>query len=135
MDEIGDMSTVTQGKVLRLLQEQRFERVGGNELITTNVRVITATNRPLEQMVQKGEFREDLLYRLNGFTIQLPPLRKRVEDIPLLLEYFFRLAKFDMSRPDLSGISPDAFAALQDYAWPGNVRQLQSVVRQSGIQE
>ncbi len=131
LDEIGDMSSVTQGKVLRLLQEQRFERVGGNEQITTNVRIIAATNRPLEQMVLDGEFREDLLYRLNGYTIDLPPLRKRVEDIPLLLEYFFRRAKFDMSRPKLSGISPDALAALQNYDWPGNIRQLQSVVRQS----
>ncbi len=131
LDEIGDMSTVTQGKVLRLLQEQRFERVGGNEQILTNVRVIAATNRPLEQMVVEGAFREDLLYRLNGYTINLPPLRNRVEDIPLLLEYFFRRAKFDMSRPDLSGISPDAFSVLKHYAWPGNVRQLQSVVRQS----
>ncbi len=131
LDEIGDMSSVTQGKVLRLLQEQRFERVGGNELISTNVRVIAATNRPLEQMVQRGEFREDLLYRLNGYTIHLPPLRNRLEDIPLLLEYFFRRAKFDMSRPDLSGISPDALTVLQHYSWPGNIRQLQSVVRQS----
>lgn len=131
LDEIGDMSSVTQGKVLRLLQEQRFERVGGNELISTNVRVIAATNRPLEQMVKKGEFREDLLYRLNGYTIELPPLRRRMEDIPLLLEYFFRRAKFDMSRPDLSGISPDALTMLLRYSWPGNVRQLQSVVRQA----
>ncbi len=131
LDEIGDMSTVTQGKVLRLLQEQKFERVGGNEQISTNVRVIAATNRPLEQMVAEGSFREDLLYRLNGYTIHLPPLRDRIEDIPLLLEYFFRRAKFDMSRSDLSGISPDALAVLQQYEWPGNVRQLQSVVRQS----
>lgn len=131
LDEIGDMSQVTQGKVLRLLQEQKFERVGGNEIIQTNVRIIAATNRPLEEMVEEGTFREDLLYRLNGFTIFLPPLRERVEDIPLLLEYFFRRAKHDMSRPELEGISPEAFELLQHYDWPGNVRQLQSVVRQS----
>jgi DNA-binding NtrC family response regulator len=131
LDEIGDMSFVTQGKVLRLLQEQKFERVGGGELIQTDVRIIAATNRPLEQMVDEGTFREDLLYRLNGFTICLPPLRERAEDIPLLLEYYFRRAKFDMSRPDLSGMSPEAFALMQQYEWPGNVRQLQSVVRQS----
>lgn len=131
LDEIGDMSQVTQGKVLRLLQEQKFERVGGNEIIQTNVRIIAATNRPLEEMVDAGTFREDLLYRLNGFTIFLPPLRERPEDIPLLLEYFFRRAKHDMSRPELEGISPEAFELLQRYDWPGNVRQLQSVVRQS----
>ena len=131
LDEIGDMSPIIQGKVLRLLQEQKFERVGGNEIVETNVRIITATNRPLERMVEEGTFREDLLYRLNGFTIQLPPLRERIEDIPLLLEYFFRRAKHDMCRPELEGLSPEAFDLLQQYDWPGNVRQLQSVVRQS----
>ncbi len=131
LDEVGDMSPVVQGKVLRLLQEQKFERVGGNEIVTTNVRIIAATNRPLEQMAQQNEFREDLLYRLNGFTISLPPLRERRDDIPSLLEYFFRRAKADMNRPELSGLSPDALQLLVDYDWPGNVRQLQSVVRQS----
>jgi two-component system nitrogen regulation response regulator GlnG len=131
LDEIGDMTSVIQGKVLRLLQEQRFERVGGNEIVQTNVRVIAATNQPLEQMVKEGKFREDLLYRLNGFVIPLPPLRERIEDIPLLLEYFFRRAKHDMNRVDLAGLSPEAFDLLQQYGWPGNVRQLQSVVRHS----
>ncbi len=131
LDEVGDMASVTQGKVLRLLQEQRFERVGGNELITTDVRIIAATNRPLEQMVKDDAFREDLLYRLNGFTIQLPPLRDRRSDVPALLEYFLRRAKSDMSRPQLTGLSPGALELLVNYDWPGNVRQLQSVVRQS----
>lgn len=131
LDEVGDMSTVIQGKVLRLLQEQKFERVGGNELITTNVRIIAATNRPLEEMVEADEFREDLLYRLNGFTINLPPLRDRRDDIPGLLEYFLRRAKSEMDRPHLTGISPEALEKLIHYDWPGNVRQLQSVVRQS----
>lgn len=131
LDEIGDMTPVIQGKVLRLLQEQRFERVGGNEIVETDVRVIAATNQPLEQMVKEGKFREDLLYRLNGFVIPLPPLRERIEDIPLLLEYFFRRAKHDMHRVDLAGLSPEAFDLLQQYGWPGNVRQLQSVVRHS----
>jgi two-component system nitrogen regulation response regulator GlnG len=131
LDEIGDMSPVIQGKVLRVLQEQRFERVGGNATVTTNVRVIAATNRPLEEMVERGEFREDLLYRLNGFTIHLPPLRERREDIPALLEYFLARAKADMQRADLSGISNDAFSRLMEYDWPGNVRQLQSVMRQA----
>lgn len=131
MDEIGDMSPMVQAKVLRLLQEQKFERVGGNESISTNVRVIAATNRNLEQMVGKGEFREDLLYRLNGFTINLPPLRHRREDIPLMLEYFLRRARQDMRKTDLVGISQEALDILQQYDWPGNVRQLQSLVRQA----
>ncbi|MEZ6137603.1 MAG: sigma-54 dependent transcriptional regulator [Pirellulaceae bacterium] len=131
LDEIGDMSPTIQGKVLRLLQEQRFERVGGNDLITTDVRIIAATNRPLEAMVAEDTFREDLLYRLNGFTIELPPLRERRDDIPALLEYFLRSAKSEMNRPQLSGISPEALKLLVGYSWPGNVRQLQSVVRQS----
>lgn len=131
LDEVGDMASIVQGKVLRLLQEQRFERVGGNESITTNVRIIAATNRPLEQMVEDGTFREDLLYRLNGFTINLPPLRDRREDIPLLLEYFLRRAKGEMRKSDLRGISPVALEMLVGYTWPGNVRQLQSVVRQA----
>jgi len=132
-DEIGDMSTVIQGKVLRLLQEQKFERVGGTERISTNVRIIAATNRPLEKMVSEGEFREDLLYRLNGFTINLPALKERVEDIPLLLEYFLRRAKSEMHKEDIIGLSPEAYSLLLKYDWPGNVRQLQSVVRQSMI--
>ncbi len=131
LDEIGDMSSVIQGKVLRLLQDQKFERVGGNELIATDVRIIAATNRPLEQLARENEFRDDLLYRLNGFTISLPPLRNRRDDIPALLEYFLRRAKADMNRPELSGIAPDALELLVQYDWPGNVRQLQSVVRQS----
>lgn len=131
LDEVGDMSQVIQGKVLRLLQEQRFERVGGNEIVTTDVRIIAATNRPLEQMVKDDEFREDLLYRLNGFQICLPPLRQRRDDVPLLLEYFLRRAKAEMERPDLTGLTPEALKKLIAYDWPGNVRQLQSVVRQS----
>ena len=133
LDEVGDMSTVIQGKVLRLLQEQKFERVGGNELVTTNVRILAATNRPLEKLVKENEFREDLLYRLNGFTIDLPPLRERSEDIPLLLEYFLRRAKSDMGKKDIQGIAPAAYDYLLKYDWPGNVRQLQSAVRQSMI--
>ena len=131
LDEIGDMSPLIQGKVLRILQEQRFERIGGNTEVATDVRIIVATNRPLEKMVEDKTFREDLLYRLNGFTIDIPPLRERVEDIPLLLEYFLRRAKHDMKRTELEGLSQEAFQMLQEYNWPGNIRQLQSVVRQS----
>lgn len=131
LDEVGDMSPLVQGKVLRLLQDQSFQRVGGNEEIRTNVRIVAATNRHLEQMVRDGEFREDLFYRLNGFTIQLPPLRERKDDIPLLLEYFLRRARKEMNKNNLDGLSPSALAMLINYHWPGNVRQLQSVVRQA----
>jgi len=131
LDEVGDMSPVIQGKVLRLLQEQKFERVGGNELISTDVRIIAATNRPLEQLAMENEFRDDLLYRLNGFTIAIPSLRERRDDIPALLEYFLRRAKTDMNRPELIGLAPSALDLLVNYDWPGNVRQLQSVVRQA----
>ena len=131
LDEVGDMSPLVQGKVLRLLQDQAFQRVGGNEEIRTNVRIVAATNRNLEQMVRDGEFREDLFYRLNGFTIQLPPLRERKDDIPLLLEYFLRRARKEMNKNNLDGLSPSALAMLTNYHWPGNVRQLQSVVRQA----
>src|SRR5690606_8484543 len=88
LDEVGDMAPIVQGKVLRLLQEQRFERVGGNETIQTNVRILAATNQPLEAMVEAGDFRSDLFYRLNGVTIHLPPLRERGEDVTLLLQHF-----------------------------------------------
>ncbi len=131
LDEVGDMAPLCQSKMLRLLQEQRFERVGGNETIATDVRVITATNRNLEDMVEEGDFRSDLLYRLNGVTIQLPPLRDRTDDIPLILQHFLSRARRDLNKPDLEGISPEALELLLQYPWPGNVRELQSVVRQA----
>lgn len=130
LDEVGDMSPLVQGKVLRLLQEQRFERVGGNETISTDVRLIAATNRPLDQMVERGEFRADLFYRLNVVTISLPPLRQREGDIPLLLEYFLTQIRKELNKPELEGISPEALKILLNYQWPGNIRELQSVVRQ-----
>jgi two-component system nitrogen regulation response regulator GlnG len=131
LDEVGDMSPLLQSKILRVLQERRFERVGGNETIETDVRVIAATNRDLQEMVAKGDFREDLYYRLNGFTIKLPPLRERGEDILLLLEHL--LSKFgqELHKPDVHGISPEALEALTRYTWPGNVRELEAVVRQA----
>lgn len=130
LDEVGDMSPLVQGKVLRLIQEQRFERVGGNDTIETDVRLIAATNRPLEQMVQKGIFRSDLFYRLNVMTISLPPLRQRKGDIPLLLEHYLTQVRKEFNKPELEGISPEALELLMDYPWPGNIRELQSVVRQ-----
>jgi DNA-binding NtrC family response regulator len=131
LDEVGDMAPIVQGKVLRLLQEQRFERVGGNETIQTNVRILAATNQPLEVMVEEGGFRSDLFYRLNGVTIYLPPLRERGDDILLLLQHFLNQAIADLQKPEIEGISPEALELLRNYAWPGNVRELQSVVRQA----
>lgn len=131
LDEIGDMSPLVQGKVLRLLQQQEFERVGGNKTIKTDVRIITATNLDLDQMVLDGEFREDLFYRLNGISINLPPLRKRGDDVMLLLDYCLRTCAKEMNRPDCEGISPEALEMLRTYSWPGNVREMQSVMRQS----
>ncbi|CAE7909513.1 Nitrogen assimilation regulatory protein [Gimesia chilikensis] len=131
LDEVGDMSQLTQGKVLRLLQEQKFERVGGNKTIETDVRIIAATNRNLEQMVKEGTFREDLFYRLNGMTISLPPLRERGNDVALLVEHYLNEACYEMGRNEIEGISSEALDQLLQYRWPGNVRELQSVVRQS----
>ncbi len=129
LDEIGDMAPSVQAKVLRVLQEQRFERVGGNKELTTDVRIIAATNRPLEQMVIDGDYREDLLYRLNGVTIQLPPLRDRLTDVPSLIQFFLVQAKREFNKPDLEGLSPEAVKLLTNYRWPGNVRQLRAVIR------
>jgi DNA-binding NtrC family response regulator len=131
LDEVGDMSPLLQSKILRVLQEQKFERVGGNETISTDVRVIAATNRDLSNMVAKGDFREDLFYRLNGFTIKLPPLRERGEDILLLLEHLLSRFGRELHKPEVHGISPEALEMLMRYSWPGNVRELEAVVRQA----
>ncbi len=130
LDEVGDMSPLVQGKVLRLLQEQRFERVGGTKTIETDVRIIAATNQPLEKMVHEGTFRADLFYRLNGVSVFLPPLREREGDIPLLLQYFLRQFTRELQKSEIEGISPEALQILAAYDWPGNVREMQSVVRQ-----
>jgi DNA-binding NtrC family response regulator len=133
LDEVGDMTPLVQSKMLRVLQDQRFERVGGNESIKTDVRIITATNRDLEQMVADGQFRPDLFYRLNGFTIRLPALRERSDDILLLLEHFLGRFNRDLGR-NVCDISPDALDLLMHYTWPGNVRELQAVVKQALLQ-
>ena len=130
LDEIGDMSPPLQSKLLRVLQEQRFERIGGNETIETDVRIIAATNRNMERMVQENQFRGDLYYRLNGYTIQLPPLRDRGDDLLLLIDYFLATASRDLGR-DVRGVAPEAMAVLRRYSWPGNIRELQSVMRQA----
>jgi DNA-binding NtrC family response regulator len=130
LDEIGDMTPLTQAKILRVLQEQSFERVGGSETIRTDVRVIAATNRNLEQMVEEGEFRRDLYYRLAGFAIALPPLRERLQDLPQLVEHFLRRFSREFGKEVLR-VAPEALDLLRRYSWPGNVRELQSVLRQA----
>lgn len=133
LDEIGDMPRALQGKILRILQSQEFERVGGNETIRTDVRVIAATNQNLEQMVERGDFREDLYYRLKGFLIRVPPLRERGLDLVLLLEHFLARFNGDFGK-DVEKISNDALEVLQRYRWPGNVRELENVVKQALLQ-
>ena len=133
LDEIGDMTPMTQTKVLRVLQDQQFERVGGGETIRTDVRVIAATNRDLEQMIAAGRFRSDLYYRLKVCTIRLPPLRERDEDLPLLVLHFLRRFGSELGK-DTYGVTPEAMDELRRYPWPGNVRELQSVLKQALVQ-
>ena len=132
LDEIGDIPLETQPKLLRLLQEQEFERVGGTRTIKVDVRVIAATHRNLEAMVQEGEFREDLFYRLNVFPLQLPPLRDRPQDIPPLASLFINRVCGRWGRPPC-GISTDALDHLLRYHWPGNVRELENLIERAVI--
>jgi two-component system nitrogen regulation response regulator GlnG len=128
LDEIGDMSPATQAKALRLQQQQQFERVGGNTTIQTDVRIIAATNRNLPEMVEAGLFRRDLFYRLNVFTVQLPPLRQRLQDIPDLAVMFLNQITRQTGR-SFRHMTAEALAALQQHDWPGNVRELESAVK------
>jgi len=130
LDEIGDMPLALQSKILRVLQDQRFERVGGNETIQADVRIIAATNRNLEKMVAEGRFRSDLYFRLNVYTIPIPPLRSRCEDLPILFNHFLSTANRELSK-QVRGIAPEAIDLLQRHTWPGNVRELQSVLKQA----
>ena len=132
LDEIGDMAPATQTKILRVLQSGTFERVGGNEPLRVDVRVIAATNKPLEQAVAARQFREDLFYRLNVVRIPLAPLRERIEDIRLLVNYFLKKLAQTTGRPPKS-ISSNASRALEKYHWPGNVRELENVIRRAGV--
>ncbi len=132
LDEVGDMAPGTQAKILRLLQEGHFQRIGGTESISVDVRVIAATNQNLDALIEQGRFRKDLYYRLRGVTIHLPPLRERREDIPELAHYFlFRYNR--QLGTSVQSISPEALEVLQRYDWPGNVRELQSVIREALI--
>jgi two-component system nitrogen regulation response regulator GlnG len=130
LDEIGDMSPLTQTKVLRVLQEQRFERVGGNETIQANVRLIAATNRDLERMVADGQFRSDLYYRLSVFSIKLPPLRERGDDLRLLVDHFLKRFNRELDK-EVRRIDEDSFRLFARHTWPGNLRELQSVLKQA----
>jgi DNA-binding NtrC family response regulator len=130
LDEIGDMPLSLQSKMQRVLQDQRFERVGGNETIQTDVRIIAATHRNLEQMAAENRFRSDLYYRLNVYSIELPPLRERMEDLPLLVNHFLAWANQELGR-EVKSVAPEAMSLLQRYSWPGNVRELQSVLKQA----
>jgi DNA-binding NtrC family response regulator len=130
LDEIGDMTPLTQAKTLRVLQDHTFERVGGNETLQADVRIIAATNKDLEAMVTAGQFRRDLFYRLNVFTLRLPPLRERGEDLPLLARHFQKRFARTMGK-DVRELAPETLELLEQYFWPGNVRELQSVVKQA----
>jgi transcriptional regulator with GAF, ATPase, and Fis domain len=132
LDEVTEMSAAAQAKLLRVLQEREFQRLGGTRLLRANVRVITATNRNLREAVACGAFREDLFYRLQVFDIQMPPLRERTRDIPLLVQAFLEeIGQAIGRRP--SGLTPEASAMLMKYAWPGNVRELRNVLERAAI--
>jgi transcriptional regulator with GAF, ATPase, and Fis domain len=132
LDEVGELPAETQVALLRVLQEREFERVGGNQRIRANARVIAATNRDLDTAIAAGTFRSDLFYRLNVFPIEVPPLRERKEDIPLLVEYY--IARFARKAgKSIHGISKKTLDLLLSYPWPGNIRELQNVVERSVI--
>jgi two-component system response regulator HydG len=132
LDEVGELAPVLQAKLLRVLQEREFERVGGTRPIRINIRLIAATNRDLEQAAENGLFRRDLYYRLNVISLVAPPLKERPEDIPLLANYF--IAKFvEKTGRKILGISPAARAYLTRYQWPGNVRELENAMERAVV--
>ena len=132
MDEIGDMSLSTQGKILRVLQELKFQRVGGSRILAMNARIIAASNKDLEQAIEKGDFREDLYYRLNVIPIEVPPLRNRKEDIPMLIKTFLNETA-DQHHEKSKEMTSDAIQLLQHYPWPGNVRELKNLIERLAI--
>jgi formate hydrogenlyase transcriptional activator len=132
LDEVGDIPAALQPKLLRVLQEQEFERLGSNRTHHVDVRLVAATNRNLAEMVKRNEFRSDLYYRLNVFPIPLPPLRERREDIPALVTHFVELYGRRMGK-QIEHILPDAMSALSSYQWPGNIRELQNFIERSVI--
>lgn len=132
LDEIGEISQNVQVKLLRVLQEQEFERVGGEETLSVNTRIIAATNKNLQEEVKKGCFREDLYYRLHIIPLHLPPLRERREDIPKLIDFFVQRLEKDMARRHIE-ISPEVYDRLSNYRWPGNVRELENVIERAVV--
>jgi transcriptional regulator with GAF, ATPase, and Fis domain len=132
LDEVGELPLGLQTKFLRVLEERRFERVGGQKAIEVDVRVVAATNRDLAEMVRRGTFREDLYYRLSVITIEVPPLRERLDDVPLLAEFFLVRFRGQAARR-ISGFAPDAIAAMTRYGWPGNVRELRNAVERAVV--
>ena len=132
LDEIADLSPVTQPKILRVLQEGEFERVGGTRSLRVDVRIVTATNQDLAALVRDKRFREDLFYRLNVITIQVPPLRDKREDVPVLAQHFLRVYAAKNNR-QLDGFTDEAIGCLEAYAWPGNVRELENVVERAVV--
>lgn len=132
LDEIGDMPLALQAKLLRVLQEYVYEKVGSDKKIKTNARIVTTTNRNLEELVKVGQFREDLYHRINAFPITLPPLRKRKEDIPLLVDYFLDSFQKEIGKP-VPGISEAAMELLGNYHWPGNIRELKNCIERAII--
>jgi two-component system nitrogen regulation response regulator GlnG len=133
LDEVADLTPQAQGKLLRLLQEGTFERLGGNETLRADVRVLAATNHDLHAMVTGGLFREDLYYRLSVFTIHLPPLRERGDDLALLAEHYLRRFSRELGK-EATALAPEALNRLRSYSWPGNIRELQSALKQAVLQ-
>ena len=132
LDEIGDMSMMTQTKLLRVLQEQEFERIGGSTTIKVDVRIMAATNKNLLEEIKKGRFREDLYYRLNVVEIHIPPLRERIEDIPEIVNSFLEEFKEKYNKPELT-VSSNAMSVMTTYSWPGNVRELRNVIERATV--
>ena len=132
LDEIGDINPAMQAKLLRVLQEKKFERLGGTQTISVDVRVLTATNKDLRQYVKEGKYRDDLYYRLNVLSLRLPPLRERKEDIPVLVKYFIDKFSFEYKK-DKKYISPKVLDLFYAYYWPGNIRELENIIRRSMV--
>ncbi|MCT4626548.1 sigma-54 dependent transcriptional regulator [Halodesulfovibrio sp.] len=132
LDEIGDMPLASQAKILRVIENGEVERVGGRDTITINTRLIAATHKDLQAMVKEGTFREDLFYRLNVLQLEIPPLRERPDDIPLLVKHFLETSVVQIGR-EIRGLSPEAMHALTQYDWPGNVRQLENEVARAVV--
>jgi transcriptional regulator with PAS, ATPase and Fis domain len=133
LDEIGELTLGIQAKLLRFLQEGEFYRIGGRRSIRVNVRVISATNRDLEEEVKKGKFREDLFYRLNTITFRMPPLRKRKEDIPALIDYFLSYSRSESQKQSPKKIAQRVIEIMSNYDWPGNIRELQNTIERMKI--